>query len=225
MRLRLLIFALLVGWAAGCAPPPQRPPSGTTAAPTAGTTTEHWMFIGDPWCERGCLGYVEWNQLVPDRRLRHPLAILYQHVPEFRPQLQTATQRRVAVTAARLTDAAAHYNPTTNTVVLGQGLLSEPPSIVASVLAHELSHSVFDPSGTRHQNLREGATSCLEDEMLAFAWEAATWQRVKRGTERSGWVGTLDDIVRAWQGKTMAQYVIGYPDYQRHCFGRALRFN
>ncbi len=114
------------------------------------------------------------------------------------------------------------YSRYINRITINESYQSEPLSVLAAVVAHEVYHAV---SGRASSD----AADCLEEEMAAFAWEAATW-----GPFRSalGWIGNDDDltagersqesIYRAWRDRELRDSVLTSEGYQLQCLGRVL---
>ena len=114
------------------------------------------------------------------------------------------------------------YSRAANRITISESYQSEPLSVLAAVVAHEVYHAV---SGRASSD----AADCLEEEMAAFAWEAAAW-----GPFRSslGWIGNDDDltagersqeaIYQAWQNRELRDTVLTSEGYQLQCLGRVL---
>ena len=114
------------------------------------------------------------------------------------------------------------YSRSINRITISESYQSEPLSVLAAVLAHEVFHAV---SGRASSD----AADCLEEEMAAFAWGAAAW-----GPFRSalGWIGNDDDltagersqeaIYQAWRDRELRDSVLTSEGYQLQCLGRVL---
>ena len=114
------------------------------------------------------------------------------------------------------------YSRSINRITINESQQSEPLSVLAAVLAHEVYHAVSGRASSV-------AADCLEEEMAAFSWEAGAW-----GPFRSalGWIGNDDDltagersqeaIYRAWQNRELRDTVLTSEGYQLQCFGRVL---
>ena len=87
------------------------------------------------------------------------------------------------------------YESLPNRITISESYQSEPLSVLAAVLAHEVYHAVNGRASS-------DAADCLEEEMVAFAWGAAAW-----GPFRSslGWLGN-DDSLTAGERSQEASY-------------------
>jgi len=73
------------------------------------------------------------------------------------------------------------------------------------------------------------AADCLEEEMIAFSWQAGVWKPFRSAL---GWIGNDDDltagersqeaIYRAWQNRELRDIVLTSEGYQLQCLGRVL---
>ncbi len=109
-----------------------------------------------------------------------------------------------------------------NRITINESYRSEPLSVLAAVLAHEVLHAV---SG----RVSPDAADCLEEEMAAFSWQAGVW-----GPFRSslGWHGNDDTltagersqeaIYQAWSDRELRDTVLTSEGYQQQCLGRVL---
>ncbi len=114
------------------------------------------------------------------------------------------------------------YESQPNRITIRESYQSEPLSVLAAVLAHEVFHAVSDRTSS-------DAADCLEEEMAAFSWQAGVW-----GPFRSalGWIGNDDDltagersqeaIYQAWQNRELRDTVLTSEGYQLQCLGRVL---
>lgn len=114
------------------------------------------------------------------------------------------------------------YESQPNRITIRESYQSEPLSVLAAVLAHEVFHAVSDRTSS-------DAADCLEEEMAAFSWQAGVW-----GPFRSalGWIDNDDDltagersqeaIYRAWQNRELRDTVLTSEGYQLQCLGRVL---
>ena len=114
------------------------------------------------------------------------------------------------------------YESRPNRITISESYQAEPLSVLAAVLAHEVYHAVNGRASS-------DAADCLEEEMAAFAWEAAAW-----GPFRSvlGWIGNDDEltagersqeaIYQAWRDRELRDTVLTSEGYQQQCLGRVL---
>ncbi len=114
------------------------------------------------------------------------------------------------------------YSRNINRITINESQQSEPLSVLAAILAHEVYHAV---SGRASSD----AADCLEEEMIAFSWGAAVWKPFRSAL---GWIGNDDDltagerskeaIYRAWQNRELRDTVLTSEGYQLQCLGRVL---
>ena len=114
------------------------------------------------------------------------------------------------------------YESLPNRITISESYQSEPLSVLAAILAHEVFHAV---SGRASPD----AADCLEEEMAAFSWQAGVW-----GPFRSslGWHGNDDTltagersqeaIYQAWSDRELRDTVLTSEGYQQQCLGRVL---
>jgi hypothetical protein len=173
------------------------------------------MLRGAPYCNPDCIGLTAWNELIPDGLLRGAAIVAYASFPELRPLARAAVVRNTRILWGNLpTDVGGNYSAGDNRITISNTLRTESTAVLAAVIAHELAH-VGQPSG------RDAAT-CIENEMAAFAWQAATWARLPHANERSGMAGLLNTIEAAWRAGRLRDFVLTQRLYERNCLGREL---
>ena len=114
------------------------------------------------------------------------------------------------------------YSRSINRITINESQQSEPLSVLAAILAHEVYHAV---SGRASSD----AADCLEEEMIAFSWQAGVWKPFRSAL---GWIGNDDDltagersqeaIYRAWRDRELRDTVLTSEGYQLQCLGRVL---
>ena len=114
------------------------------------------------------------------------------------------------------------YESLPNRITISESYQSEPLSVLAAVLAHEVFHAV---SGRASSD----AADCLEEEMAAFSWQAGVWRPFRSSL---GWIGNDDDltagersqeaIYQAWRDRELRDSVLTSEGYQLQCLGRVL---
>ena len=196
------------------APAPVIAPAPAAAPQVAGGEVRV-RFAGP--CQAGCLTLAAWDRLAPDAPLRAGLALAYHHHPEWRPFARIAADRGTRV--ATTTERAIYFSPARNGIFVHEAMLREPTAVLAAVMAHEVYHAA---QGTAGANTRDGAGDCFEEEMQAYAWEAATWARLPRGGAATTYARQLDRLVERWRARTLRDFVVTLPLYHRQCFGREL---
>ena len=124
---------------------------------------------------------------------------------------------------------AGRYESRHNRIIISKSYQSEPLSVLAAILAHEIHHAIHWPDVLDHRGRDSFAAECLEEEMLAFAWDAAAW-----GPFRSalGWIGNDDSLTagermqealyQAWRDRELRDTVLTSEGYQLQCLGRVL---
>ena len=160
-----------------------------------------------------------------DGRLLRALELLWAHNVndwQYRYGRRLANRGTEIVWGTLPENVGGRYSRSINRITISESYQSEPLSVLAAVLAHEVYHAV---SGRASSD----AADCLEEEMAAFAWGAAAW-----GPFRSalGWIGNDDDltagersqeeIYRAWRDRELRDAVLTSEGYQLQCLGRVL---
>ena len=109
-----------------------------------------------------------------------------------------------------------------NRIVINESYQHEPLAALASVLAHEVHHSVSGLS--YYWGKPSWAAECLKDEMLAFAWGAAAWGLFRLGLDDFWTAGELlaEELYQAWQDGRLREYVLTSDGYQEQCLGGVL---
>ena len=216
----LLSVSLLAGCESTATATPMTPATATpilTVTPTSSATlTEKWWKFSSPFCPQAqCLGLAEFGQLTTDGTILGGLIVAYHTYPEWREFAKGMVRKQTRIVAGPTGQYGAFYDPNSNIITVHPSLLSEPTSVLVSVLAHEIVHT-----NQRHDS--SDAALCLENEMSAYAWEASMYQRVRQGYERSGWSYSEERLVEAWTNNRLRDYVLLSPIYQMQCFGKAL---
>jgi hypothetical protein len=177
------------------------------------TATETWVTFGPDWCTQGCLTLAEWNDLIPDGTLRGAMAIAYNADPAaWRQMARIAVVRRTRVFWAPL-DASTfgEYRGFDNVILVNSDLQGQASSaFLASVLAHEVYHAAtLQPW--------QSPAACAGGEAAASSWGAYTYQQVQRGSENPTLAAYLTDLLTAWQGNDLLQWIENSPAYQQEC--------
>lgn len=173
---------------------------------------EQIMWRDPSWCRNGCLGLSEWNSLVPDGVLRGAIIVAYHHNPDLRPYAHEAAVRRTRVHWAKLpAGVGGRCDRDNRTITMNVSLRGESTGVLAAMLAHELIHAC--------QAHCRNPAGCIADEMVAYAWQADTWSKVRRQGPRSSTARMLDDILGAWRQSVLRSYVLALPIYHRQCMG------
>ena len=159
-----------------------------------------------------------------DRILR-ALELLWVHnVDDWRSKFgRPLADRRTEIVWGTLPEkVGGRYESLPNRITINESYQSEPLSVLAAVLAHEVLHAV---SG----RVSPDAADCLEEEMAAFSWQAGVW-----GPFRSslGWHGSDDTLTagersqeaihQAWSDRELRDTVLTSEGYQQQCLGRVL---
>ena len=114
------------------------------------------------------------------------------------------------------------YQSGPNRITISESNRSEPLSVLAAVVAHEVYHAVSGRDSPE-------AADCLEEEMAAFAWQAGVWAPFRAAL---GWVGNDDTLTagerwqealyQAWRDRALRDTVLTSEGYQQQCLGRVL---
>lgn len=213
--LRLLIVGAVLAGAGHFALPRISPDSDQqTRTPAASSTTEQVVHFS-PWCSQGCLGLNEWGSLVSDGYLLAALIVAYHYYPEWRPFAQAAVLQGTYVDFQSLPPIiGGQFSPADNRISINASLAQEPTSVLAATLAHEVYHVAADTM--------VNAAGCFEEEMAAFAWEAAMWERARLGDETSSGARSHDALNQMWRNHELQAYVLTSPTYQQECLGQVL---
>ena len=158
-------------------------------------------------------------------RLLRALELLWVHnVEDWRSKFgRPLADRRTEIVWGTLPEkVGGRYESLPNRITINESYRSEPLSVLAAVLAHEVLHAV---SGRASPD----AADCLEEEMVAFAWEAAAWKPFRSAL---GWHGNDDSLTagersqeanyQAWRDRELRDTVLTSEGYQQQCFGRVL---
>ena len=158
-------------------------------------------------------------------RILRALELLWVHnVDDWRTKFgRPLADRRTEIVWGTLPEkVGGRYSRNINRITINESYQSEPLSVLAAVVAHEVFHAV----GGRASS---DAADCLEEEMAAFSWQAGVW-----GPFRSslGWHGNDDSltagersqeaIYQAWSDRELRDTVLTSEGYQQQCFGRVL---
>ena len=158
-------------------------------------------------------------------RILRALELLWVHnVDDWRSKFgRPLADRRTEIVWGTLPEkVGGRYESLPNRITINESYRSEPLSVLAAVLAHEVLHAV---SG----RVSPDAADCLEEEMAAFSWQAGVW-----GPFRSslGWHGNDDTltagerlheaIYQAWSDRKLRDTVLTSEGYQQQCLGRVL---
>jgi hypothetical protein len=216
--------------AAPVAPPPLAPaPTGPKApadpANNGAKTNSAWYVAG--FEKRGSLATA--------------LYLAYDNNEEWRPIADAAAARGTKVRWGALPAGVnGQYDPATRTITISDVWLEtdgyQSPQfgwveygqyapIVAGILTHETYHAAGDPRAA-------GVNGCYEEEVEAFGWEAATWQRLQwngQADQSASWaphkrtpralarLQEMDALVAAWKAGRLRQHVLASPSYQAQC--------
>ena len=158
-------------------------------------------------------------------RILRALELLWIHnVDDWRSKFgRPLADRRTEIVWGTLPEkVGGRYSRNINRITINESYQSEPLSVLAAVLAHEVLHAV---SG----RVSPDAADCLEEEMAAFSWQAGVW-----GPFRSslGWHGNDDSLTagersqeaihQAWSERELRDTVLTSEGYQQQCLGRVL---
>lgn len=182
--------------------------------PARAVTTEHVVHFS-PWCDQGCLSLVGWGSLVSDGSLLAALIVAYHYYPEWRPFAQVAVLRGTRFDFQPLPAViGGQFSPAENRISINADLAPEPTSVLAATLAHEVYHAAADTM--------VDAAGCFEEEMAAFAWEAAMWEHARLGNETSSGARSHDALNQMWRNRGLQTHVLTSPIYQQECLGKVL---
>lgn len=161
-----------------------------------GDTGTLWQARADsPWCAESCAGLKDWDELVPNPILRGAMYIAYQHAPDWRPLAERAAGAgvRVEVVTPKSALVAAEYDPSSKVIRVAHGLLTEPSSTLAAVLALEVAYAnqSFDTTSD--------SETCVRMEVAADTWAGYVFEATRRGSEKSGFSQSLHEIALAWR--------------------------
>ena len=158
-------------------------------------------------------------------RLLRALELLWVHnVDDWRSKFgRPIADRRTEVVWGSLPEnVGGRYSRSINRITINESYQSEPLSVLAAVLAHEVYHAVSGRASS-------AAADCLEEEMIAFSWQAGVWKPFRSAL---GWIGNDDDltagersqeaIYQAWQNRELRDSVLTSEGYQLQCLGRVL---
>lgn len=179
--------------------------------------SEETVFFASE-CSSGCLSIQEWREegTTSDDRLLAGLVIAYQYHSDWRPIARKATMLGIHIRWGDTEDKLGWYHPFSNTITIHSDLQSEPLSILAAVLTHEVTHAyqdavnsnLFWPWGDR----------CIAREVHAGSWEALTWSHAKTGLETSYLAVYLDGKLQSLQEGTLSENVAQNPSRQKQCY-------
>ena len=158
-------------------------------------------------------------------RILRALELLWVHnVDDWRSKFgRPLADRRTEIVWGTLPEkVGGRYESLPNRITISESYQSEPLSVLAAILAHEVFHAV---SGRASSD----AADCLEEEMVAFAWGAAVWKPFRSAL---GWHGNDDSltagersqeaIYQAWSDRKLRDTVLTSEGYQQQCLGRVL---
>lgn len=187
----------------GARPPGNQPPAARTAL---------WRAPEDsPWCSQSCAGLRAWDELVPNPLLRGAMYIAYQYGPQWRPLADRAAAAgvKVVVESPRSAWAAATYTHSEKLIRVSPTLLSEPSSVIASVLAHEVAHANQSPAPS--------SADCYRNEGAAYAWQAYLFEAARRGFESSDFAVWNQQVIDAWRDGRLEMLVRNLDLYKEAC--------
>ncbi len=160
-----------------------------------------------------------------DGRLLYALELLWIHnVDKWRSRYgQPLAERRTKIVWGSLPEnVGGQYSRAANRITISESYRSEPLSVLAATLAHEVYHAV---SGRASLD----AADCLEEEMTAFAWGTATWKPFRPSLKwsRSHDITTdgelwQEEIYEAWGDRKLREAVLNSEGYQQQCLARVL---
>lgn len=169
-----------------------------------------WASPVSELCSRGCRGDAAWldDSRVSDPALREALFALSQYMPALKDILDYNARAgtRLIVEDPDNPLAGGTYSPDERLIRIRRDQLQLGVRVVAVIVAHELVHGTQDHS--------DPSLGC-QREVEAYAWEAATWQHIKRPSDSRFQV--LDQIVQAWHGGWLSVLVASWPLYSDVC--------
>ncbi len=167
--------------------------------------------------------HARWRKQVGEGRIFDALCLAYAHVPESRPYIEKCGKRRVRIVFEKLPDYLGVWRGATNTIALSTRLYSEPTSVTAAILCHEMVHAKYGYHSAWPTTTRE-TRRAFEEEIHACALEAVVWEKVG---ERFLFVGsgaqTCHATLRAYRAKQLPSLIMQHAVYQRSYFGRPLK--
>ncbi len=151
-----------------------------------------------------------------DPLLRGALAYAYNYNAEWRKEADMACWLQTKVVWGDLpANVWGSFNTQTQTITISNALRSEFSGSVAAVLAHETYHAALGTSPDPRY--------CLQTEINAMSWQAATWADVPHPYAPSTTLEIVDDgLVIEWRNGTLANAVLTTPGYQAECLGGQL---
>ena len=153
-----------------------------------------------------------WRLQTEDDRLYLALVLAETYNPEWRGQYGAKLAAKGAwIEWGNLPESVGGlYRTSLNRITINRRLQSESVGVVASVLSHEVLHSVYDHSG--------GAQACVAEEVTAFGIGAATWAGLpEKWRSSTDWARSLDSLVTAWRRGLVESFVANEPAYQEQC--------
>ena len=164
-------------------------------------------------------GLASWRSQAADTRLYRALQLLWIHnVDGWQGKFgRPLAQRGTRIVWGNLpSNVFGSYRHSQNLITISTGLRSETMAGLAATIAHEVAHAVA-------ARTLVGAADCLEEEMKAFSWQAATWGRLRAiaGTTTSSERHNAA-MHHAWTGRILREVVVTAEGYQQQCLGRVL---
>jgi hypothetical protein len=168
----------------------------------------------EPWSREGeALTTVPaWRLQTEDERLYLALVLAETYNPDWRAQYGAKLAAKGAwIEWGDLNEAVGgRYQTGLNRITINRRLQSESVGVLASVLSHEVLHSVYDHAG--------GVQACLAEEVTAFGVGAATWAGLpEKWRSTTEWARSLDALVQAWRRGLVESFVANEPAYQEQC--------
>jgi hypothetical protein len=155
---------------------------------------------------------IGWERRIADEQLANALAHLYHFNFYFRPVCRIVAARGTRVRWGRVPHGAhAVFEPRSNTITLGKHLMTESPTVLASILTHETSHAAFPE--------RRILADYFQSECDAFHWEAETFRLLPAVEEETTCTLQIQSLLESVRSGSLAEYVLMNTEYQKLYLG------
>lgn len=183
------------------------------------SSEEEVLIAFNQWCQNGCTSLRSWriDDLTEDDEILRGLMVMYHYDRDIRPIAQMVAGSKTRFMWGDLPEGVLGvFRTRSNTIVLSTRLRGESPSIVASILGHEVYHASQSSHATVFSELLQYVGSCYEEETEAFEWGAHVWEHSRLASEQSNLVPWLDALAQAWRNNELHSRVV--EGYQSRCY-------
>lgn len=161
-----------------------------------------------------CSSRPAWAGMATKPVLVAALKAAYDQLPPVRPLVERAASSGVHIVIAPPDDpdSLGVFDGNTHLIRLAPSVLNEPAAVVAAVLVHEIVHA--------NEPYEPGAEACYSHEVVAYSWQAETYEALRTGHETTPLARFQAQLVDAWHAGRLDALVHSFPLYSRQCVGR-----